>query len=387
MRLSFSETGTPLQPTVDLGNSPPDPPPPRPSSASGELLQMATLDFGDPATRYVEPVRASPPEMQPHVEPAVGASHAQAKADIFAEPTGSQGTLFSPVHVENERKRKSPHTPNTVDGEGPPKKKPKLVYGGSFTASFLSQHSLSQSEARHSKGKRLGFDSSPASEGGASPPPKLSFKGSAIPGKKVFTYALKPPSTSELLSSMFDLGLETRVHNDPYYSKAEDAPERAREYGGLKFRLRGGIGVGSLEEWANALHGASKDTSPSRGLLPTRRAKLEGNGILGWEYSSVPPSRRQVEKWLRERSEENDVQMRRERQIKMQSQVGEVAGDLECLAKRIPQIEGPTPANTFGFKITQAKPDGLSAREHQAMSVLAVEVFGRVMSLLTLTLI
>ena len=287
---------------------------------------MATLDFGDPATRYVEPIRVSPSEMQTHVQPAEGASHAQAKADIFAEHTGSQGTRFSPVHVENERKRKSPHTPNTV--EGPPKKKPKLVHGGSFMASFLSQHSLSQSEARYSKGKLIGFDSSPASEGGASLPPKLSFSGSTIPGKKVFTYALKPPSAPELLSSMFDLGLETRVHRDPYYSKAEDAPERAREYGGLKFRLQGGVGVGSLEEWASTLDGASKDTSPSRRMLPTRQAKLDGSGVLGWEYSSVPPSRRQAEEWLRKRSEENDVQMRREMQIKMQSQVGEVAGDL-----------------------------------------------------------
>lgn len=311
---------------MDLGNSPPDPLPPKPSPVGGDLLQMATLDFGDPATRYVEPVPVGTPERQPSVEPPVGASHVQAKADVFAERIGSQGTLFSPVHVENERKRKSPHTPNAV--EEPPKKKPKLVHGGSFTASFLSQHSLSHSETRSSKGKRIGFDSSPASEGRASLPPKLSSKGTIIPGNKVFTYALKPPSTSELLSSMFDIGLETRVHRDPYYSKPEDAPERAREYGGLKFRLQGGTGVGSLEEWASTLHGASKDTSPSRGILPARRPKLEGGGILGWEYSSVPPSRRQAEEWLRKRSEEKDAQMRRERQIEMQSQVGDVASDI-----------------------------------------------------------
>jgi hypothetical protein len=280
---------------------------------------MATLDFGDPATRYVGSVPANPPELQPPVAPSMGDSHTQAKADIFAERTGSQGTLFSPAHVENERKRKKPQTANTA--EGPPKKKPRLIHGGSFTASFLSQHSSSQSEARDSKGKRIGLDSSPTSEGGVLLSPKVSFKGSAITRNKAFTYALKPPSTSELLSSMFDLGLETRVHRDPYYSKAEDAPERAREYGGLKFRLQGGTGVGSLEEWTSALHGASNDTSPSRRMLPMRRAKLDGSGILGWEYSSVPPSRRQAEEWLRKRSEENDAQLKRERQIKMQSQV------------------------------------------------------------------
>lgn len=306
---------------MDLGNSPPAPPPP---SANDGLLQIATLDFGDQATRYVESVSANPPELQAPHEPTPLVPHARAEADVFAERTGSQGTLFS---IGHERKRKSPHTANTP--EGPPKKKPRLAQGGSFAASFLSQHSLSQPEARDGKGKGVSFDSSPASEGGAPLPPKLSFapEGSTIIGKKVFTYALKPPSTSELLSSMFDLGLETQIHRDPYYSKAEDAPERAREYGGLKFRLQGGTGVGSLEEWASALHGASNDTSPGRRITPARRAKLEGSGILGWEYSSVPPSRRQAVEWLRKRSEEDDAKMKRERQIEMQSQVGGATTD------------------------------------------------------------
>ena len=241
------------------------------------------------------------------------APHAPVEGDIFAEHTGSQGTLFSPVHDENQRKRKSPHTARTP--EGPPKKKARLVHGGSFATSFLSQV-----EANVNKGKDTSVVFSPASEGGALPL-KLSSR------KKIYTYAFKPPSASELLSSMFDLGLETRVHRDPYYSRAEDAPERAREYGGLKFRLQGGTGVGSLEEWATTQHGASNDLSPSRRIPPGRRAMLDGSGILGWEYSSVPPSRRQAEEWLRNRSKEDDAKLKRERQIKMQSQVGDAATD------------------------------------------------------------
>jgi hypothetical protein len=288
---------------------------------------MATLDFGDQATRYIGSVVANPPELQAPLEPIQLALHAEEEADLFAERIGSQGTLFSPVRIENERKRKSPDT--THKTEGPPKKKARLVPGGSFATSFLSVHSLSQSEAKSSKEKGISFDSSPATGGDASLLPKLSFslKGSTTLREKVFTYALKPPSTSELLSSMFDLGLETQVHRDPYYSKAEDAPERAREYGGLKFRLQGGAGVGSLEEWENARHDPSIGTSPSRRMLPARRAKLEGSGILGWEYASVPPSRRQAEQWLRKRSEEEEASAERERQMEMQSQVGGAAAD------------------------------------------------------------
>jgi len=292
-------------------------------SANDGLLQMTTLDFGDQATRYIRPVPANEPDGRDPHELTQMAANVRAEVDIFAEHTGSQGTLFSPVHVENERKRKSPHTACTP--EGPPKKKLRLVHGGSFATSFLSQHSFSQSEAKDIEGKRIGVGTSPASEG----PSKHSFiqEGSITPRKKIYTYAFKPPSTSELLSSMFDLGLETQIHRDPYYSKAEDAPERAREYGGLKFRLQGGTGVGSLEEWASALQGASHDLSPSRRMPPARRARLDGSGILGWEYSSVPPSRRQAEEWLRKCSEEDDAKLKRERQIKMQSQVGDAATD------------------------------------------------------------
>ena len=322
-RLIFAEASTHLQPTVDLGDSPPPPPPPRPS-ANEDLLQMKTIDFGDQATRYVGPVPVNAPEWRD--EPTRRAPGARAQADIFAEHTGSQGTLFSTVHVENERKRKSPLTAHTP--EGSPKKKARLIHGGSFATSFLSQHSLSQSEAKDGKGKRIGVDFSPASEGGALPS-KLAFiqEGSTTLRKKIYAYAFKPPSTSELLSSMFDLGLETQIHRDPYYSKAEDAPERAREYGGLKFRLQGGTGVGSLEEWASALHGTSNDLSPSRRMPPARRAGLDGSGILGWEHSSVPPSRRQAEEWLRKCSEEDDAKLKRERQMKMQSQVDDAATD------------------------------------------------------------
>jgi len=292
---------------------------------------MATLDFDNQATRYIGPVSADSPELQAPHEPTQLAPHARADVDIFAERTGSQGTLFSPVHVENERKRKSADT--TPIHEGPPKKKPRLVHGGSFTASFLSQHSLSQSKARDSRGKRIGVDSSPASEGGTSLPSKLSPipEGPMIPKRKVYIYAVKPPSTSEVLSSTFDLGIDSRVHRDPYYSKAEDAPERAREYGGLKFRLQGGTGVGSLEGWASGLHSASSYTPLSPRMVPVRRAKLESSGILGWEYASVPPSRRQVEEWCRKCSEDDDAKLKRERQIKMQSQVDSAATDFNFL--------------------------------------------------------
>jgi len=40
------------------------------------------------------------------------------------------------------------------------------------------------------------------------------------------------------------------------------------------------------------------------------------------------------------------------------------------------QLHGPTQKNRYGFKFSQKKKSKESEREHQNMSVLAIEVFG-----------
>lgn len=107
---------------------------------------------------------------------------------------------------------------------------------------------------------------------------------------RIVLYTPPPPSTSELLGTLEQFGLQARIYRDPFYSKKADVPDGPREYAGLVYRLKGGGGFGSLEEWqANESHirSASKATRLS---VP----------CSGWEYASTPPSVREVKKWLEE---------------------------------------------------------------------------------------
>ena len=116
--------------------------------------------------------------------------------------------------------------------------------------------------------------------------------------KNAFVYNIAPPLASELLSSLEFRGLPSKLYQDPYYSKAEDVPERPWEFAGLVYRLKKGDGLSVLEEW--------ELTSPQESLTERTPAedwnvfedRFDRTGVGGWEYASSPPSVREVRKWL-----------------------------------------------------------------------------------------
>jgi len=116
--------------------------------------------------------------------------------------------------------------------------------------------------------------------------------------KNAFVYAIAPPPASELLSSLESHGLPSRIYQDPYYSKAEDVPERPWEFAGLVYRLKKGDGLSVLEEWepSSAVEPLQKNPlSEDRNVFEDR---FDRTGVSGWEYASAPPSVREVRKWL-----------------------------------------------------------------------------------------
>lgn len=119
------------------------------------------------------------------------------------------------------------------------------------------------------------------------PTPTASLSG----GRNVYQYHLPPPTLRELLNSMERYDIPSKIYRNPYYSKEADAPEKPREYAGLVFHLKGGDGIGNLEEWQGHDSRPSRDASSSR---------LDRTGVGGWEFASVPPSVREVRKWLRD---------------------------------------------------------------------------------------
>ncbi|KAI0365248.1 hypothetical protein BV20DRAFT_1039013 [Pilatotrama ljubarskyi] len=160
-------------------------------------------------------------------------------------------------------------------------------------------------------------------------------------GRNVYVYASAPPSAAELVETIEQYGIPSKIYRDPYYSKESDAPERPREYAGLVFHLKGGEGVATLEEWK------SDESTPS--IIGHPPQPLARAGVGGWEYASTPPSVKQVRKWLKDDAARPDAKTGR---TKDSSQL-----------------------NPYGLKSTLAPRSKNAKRERQNMTVLAVEVF------------
>ena len=112
---------------------------------------------------------------------------------------------------------------------------------------------------------------------------------------KLYEYALKPPSVQELVSTTDDHGIPNKVYQEVYYSKEADAPDHAKEYAGILFRIRGGTGLSTLEDWDRGDKTPITEL-PKQKKGPIRLARVIG--IEGWEYIRAPPSRREVQDWL-----------------------------------------------------------------------------------------
>ncbi|KIY66264.1 hypothetical protein CYLTODRAFT_423607 [Cylindrobasidium torrendii FP15055 ss-10] len=164
--------------------------------------------------------------------------------------------------------------------------------------------------------------------------------------KNAYVYAEEPPILCELIDTMHLYDVPEKIYQAPYYSKLKDAPKRPREYGGVRYHLKGGTGVSSLPEWDSSLHYKPE-------------GKVKKGEILAWEYASQPPSVRVVQQWLAE----EEAQKATEKQA----------------AKPQPrpffdsQIEGPTQANIYHLKPTPPKP--IDTRERQDMTIFSLEVF------------
>ena len=112
---------------------------------------------------------------------------------------------------------------------------------------------------------------------------------------KRYEYAPKPPSVQELVATTDGHGIPNKVYQEVYYSKEADAPDHAKEYAGILFRIRGGTGLSTLEEWDG------EDETPTPGLLKRQKGPLRLPrivGVRGWEYNRCPPSRREIQSWL-----------------------------------------------------------------------------------------
>lgn len=145
-----------------------------------------------------------------------------------------------------------------------------------------------------------------------------SFPTSMSTNANAYVYAISPPSISELVGSLDEFAIPNKIYREAYYSNESDALDKPREYAGLLYRLNGGEGLSTLDDWGGV-----------QSLGDMGHAKLETNGkgtavrqcmqttSAGWEYADSPPSHREVKKWLT-----TDAGKRLLKTSKVPSQVG-----------------------------------------------------------------
>lgn len=125
--------------------------------------------------------------------------------------------------------------------------------------------------------------------------PQLTHYTNTPASHELYEYAQKPPLAQELVLTTDDHDIPDKIYQDVYYSKEADAPDHAKEYAGILFRIPGGTGLSTLEEWDG------EGQTPVPGLLKRKPGPLllpTVVGMEGWEYSQCPPSRREVRSWL-----------------------------------------------------------------------------------------
>lgn len=107
--------------------------------------------------------------------------------------------------------------------------------------------------------------------------------------RHAYVYAIEPPTATELLATIEDYDEQTKVYQAPYYAKEADAPDKPREYAGLRYFIQGGRGISALDPWVS--HCLDPPVIVSRPKFAQQP---------GWEFAGYPPSRKQVELWLQE---------------------------------------------------------------------------------------
>uniref|UniRef100_A0A0W0G3I5 DNA polymerase n=1 Tax=Moniliophthora roreri TaxID=221103 RepID=A0A0W0G3I5_MONRR len=164
-----------------------------------------------------------------------------------------------------------------------------------------------------------------------------------------YVYSLPPPSPLSLQKTLVDYGLPDKLYRSPYYSDGRDVPTGPREYAGLTFELKGGDSLANVEEWIQESTGMQYDENE-----PENPPVLSATSYDGWEFAGLPPSVKQVKKWLlsadgaRNDSKKSDFRS---------------------------QIKGPTQHNIYGLQSTPIIANTEGGREGQNMSVLSLEVF------------
>jgi DNA polymerase zeta len=191
--------------------------------------------------------------------------------------------------------------------------------------------------------------------------------------KPTLYFGYLPPSAAVVESTMMRAGLPSVLHQDAYYSKEQDVPERAREYAGREFKLQSttllylppfdpiGRSTANVGDYPAVVIDKEKEKAKFRDR--SHRCNLRH-----WEMAKLPPSYKKVQAWIHdEKSGSQQKETNKPEQIPKPS-------PKQKSPKQLSQIEGPTQKNKHGFKYSQKMKSTSVKHVTQYMSIMSLEV-------------
>ncbi|KAF7892479.1 uncharacterized protein EAF02_000017 [Botrytis sinoallii] len=183
-----------------------------------------------------------------------------------------------------------------------------------------------------------------------------------------------PPSAHFVSTTLSSFNLPLILHQDAFYSREEDVPERPREWAGREFKL-GSTSVPFLPDFDPS---ATSDATFGLGpvVLPDRikdeevyNHRRRECSLRAWTFTEMPPSYAKVHIWARNQ----------ESKINHKSENPKRGAPSKSVSKhrkeaKLSQIDGPTQKNPHDFKYTQNGKTINIQREAQYMSVMSLEV-------------
>ncbi|KAF7960540.1 hypothetical protein EAE96_000220 [Botrytis aclada] len=183
-----------------------------------------------------------------------------------------------------------------------------------------------------------------------------------------------PPSAQVISTTMSSFNLPLILHQDAFYSREEDVPERPREWAGREFKL-GSTSIPFLPDFDPS---ATSDATFGLGLvvLPDRikddeyyHNRRRECSFRAWTFTETPPSYAKVRIWAH-----NEESKMNEKSEKLKRGAFSKSVRKHRKEAKLSQIDGPTQKNPHGFKYTQNEKTVNIQREAEYMSVMSLEV-------------
>ncbi|THV49520.1 hypothetical protein BGAL_0191g00170 [Botrytis galanthina] len=183
-----------------------------------------------------------------------------------------------------------------------------------------------------------------------------------------------PPSAHFVSTTMSSFNLPLILHQDAFYSREEDVPERPREWAGREFKL-GSTSVPFLPDFDPS---ATSDATFGLGpvVLPDRikdeevyHHRRRECSLRAWTFTETPPSYTKVHTWARNQEPNFNGKSEKPKRSAPSKSVSKHRREA-----KLSQIDGPTQKNPHGFKYTQNGKTIKIQREAQYMSVMSLEV-------------